>query len=125
MGSGHGNGYGPGMGGGAGGGLYRVSDAIQEGDVTTNAFDDFFEYALAAPVTIHKNESAMVPFCSRTFLPIMSPCGAKEIRIHCGLCGWRISPSSLSIPGASPSSKTGSLQGKAYSTRFIPEKNAC
>ena len=61
MGSGHGNGYGPGMGGGAGGGVYRVSDAIQEGDVTTNAFDDFFEYALAAPVTIHKNESAMVP----------------------------------------------------------------
>jgi hypothetical protein len=30
-------------------------------DVSTNAFDDFFEYALAQPVTIHKNESAMVP----------------------------------------------------------------
>jgi hypothetical protein len=59
--SGSGNGYGAGVGGGAGGGLYRVSDAIQEGDVSTNAFDDFFEYALAAPVTIHKNESAMVP----------------------------------------------------------------
>jgi hypothetical protein len=58
---GSGNGYGVGVGGGAGGGLYRVSDAIQEGDVSTNAFDDFFEYALAAPVTIHKNESAMVP----------------------------------------------------------------
>ena len=42
-------------------GVYRPSDAIQEGDVSTNAFDDFFEYALAAPVTIHKNESAMVP----------------------------------------------------------------
>jgi hypothetical protein len=42
-------------------GVDRVSDAIQEGDVTTNAFDDFFEYALTAPVTIHKNESAMVP----------------------------------------------------------------
>jgi len=81
--SGSGNGYGPGSGGNAGGGLYRiggnsanspisagplpepgvdrVSDAIQEGDVTTNAFDDFFEYTLTAPVTIHKNESAMVP----------------------------------------------------------------
>jgi len=58
---GSGNGYGVCVGGGAGGGLYRVSDAIQEGDVSTNAFDDFFEYALAAPVTIHKNESAMVP----------------------------------------------------------------
>ena len=34
---------------------------LHEGDVSTNAFDDFFEYALTAPVTIHKNESAMVP----------------------------------------------------------------
>jgi hypothetical protein len=38
-----------------------VSDAFQEGSVTTNAFDDYFEYALTQPVTIHKNESAMVP----------------------------------------------------------------
>jgi hypothetical protein len=45
----------------SGGGVYRPSDAVSEGDVTTNAFDDFFEYALAQPVTIHKNESAMVP----------------------------------------------------------------
>ena len=43
------------------GGVDRASDAFQEGDVTTNAFDDFFEYALTQPVTIHKNESAMVP----------------------------------------------------------------
>jgi len=43
------------------GGVYRASDAIAEGDVSTNAFDDFFEYALTQPVTIHKNESAMVP----------------------------------------------------------------
>ena len=57
FGSGSGNGYGAGM----GGGLYRASDAIQAGDVSTNAFDDFFEYALTQPVTIHKNESAMVP----------------------------------------------------------------
>jgi hypothetical protein len=47
--------------GGGGGGVYRTSDAIAEGDVSTNAFDDFFEYALTQPVTIHKNESAMVP----------------------------------------------------------------
>ena len=50
-----------GSGTGSGGGVYRASDAIQEGDVSTNAFDDFFEYALTQPVTIHKNESAMVP----------------------------------------------------------------
>jgi len=42
-------------------GVYRPSDAIGAGDVSTNAFDDFFEYALTQPVTIHKNESAMVP----------------------------------------------------------------
>ena len=48
-------------GGGVGGGIYRPTDAIGEGDVSTNAFDDFFEYALTQPVTIHKNESAMVP----------------------------------------------------------------
>jgi hypothetical protein len=42
-------------------GVNRASDAYQEGDVATNAFDDFFEYALTQPVTIHKNESAMVP----------------------------------------------------------------
>ena len=46
---------------GYGGGVYRASDAIHEGDVSTNAFDDFFEYALTQPVTIHKNQSAMVP----------------------------------------------------------------
>jgi hypothetical protein len=50
-----------GGGGGVGGGIYRPTDAIGEGDVSTNAFDDFFEYALTQPVTIHKNESAMVP----------------------------------------------------------------
>ena len=50
-----------GTGGGGAGGVYRTTDAISEGDVSTNAFDDFFEYAPTQPVTIHKNESAMVP----------------------------------------------------------------
>jgi hypothetical protein len=52
------------------GGVNRSSDAYQEGDVTTNAFDDFFEYALTQPVTIHKNESAMVPILQQE-LPAM------------------------------------------------------
>jgi hypothetical protein len=43
-----------------GGGVYRASDATS-GEVATKAFDDFFEYALTQSVTIHKNESAMVP----------------------------------------------------------------
>ncbi len=50
-----------GIGSGSGGGVYRPSDAIQSGDVSGNAFDAFFEYAITQPVTIHKNESAMVP----------------------------------------------------------------
>jgi hypothetical protein len=74
---GSGAGIGSSFGGNAGGGFmrnganaatdqsgfenYRVSDAFKEGDVSTNTFDDFFEYALTQPVTIHKNESAMVP----------------------------------------------------------------
>ena len=57
----NGAGSGLGSGGNYGGGMYRPTDAFQEGDVFTNAFDDFFEYALTQPVTIHKNESAMVP----------------------------------------------------------------
>jgi hypothetical protein len=56
-----GNGYGPGSGGNIGGGVYRPSDAFDSGSVSTNAFDDFFSYALTQPVTIRKNESAMVP----------------------------------------------------------------
>ena len=55
------NGLYHGVGAGYGGGVYRASDVMQQGDVSTNAFDDFFEYALTQPVTIHKNESAMVP----------------------------------------------------------------
>jgi hypothetical protein len=51
-------------------GIERPSDAYKEGDVTTNAFDDFFEYALTQPVTIHKNESAMVPILQQQ-LPAM------------------------------------------------------
>jgi hypothetical protein len=29
---------------------------------TTSSFDDFFEYSVAEPVTLHKNQSALVPF---------------------------------------------------------------
>ena len=56
----------PGWGANVGGGVYRGSDAIRAGDVSTGAFDDFFEYALTQPVTIHKNESAMVPILQQT-----------------------------------------------------------
>jgi hypothetical protein len=58
-----------GTGSGSAGGVYRPSDAIAEGDVSTNAFDDFFEYSLSQPVTIHKNQSAMVPILQQD-LPV-------------------------------------------------------
>jgi hypothetical protein len=66
LGTGSGSGYGAGSGGRMSGGsshgdVAYITDAVQPGDVSTNAFDDFFEYALTQPVTIHKNESAMVP----------------------------------------------------------------
>ena len=61
--------FGTGSGAGTGGGVYRASDAMSEGDVSTNAFDDFFEYSLTQPVTIHKNESAMVPILQQD-LPV-------------------------------------------------------
>jgi hypothetical protein len=74
FGNGSGNGFGPGMGGNVGGGMYRsipggvyaATNAIQAGDVSSNKFDDFFEYSLTQPVTIHKNESAMVPILQET-----------------------------------------------------------
>ena len=82
-GMGHGAGMGSGVGYGSGAGygpppppppppsgVDRASDAYKEGDVSTNAFDDFFEYALTQPVTIHKNESAMVPILQQE-LPAM------------------------------------------------------
>ncbi|WP_348263429.1 hypothetical protein P8935_02475 [Telmatobacter sp. DSM 110680] len=49
------------------GGVFRATDALQEGDISTNAFDDFFEYSLTQPVTILKNESAMVAILQQEF----------------------------------------------------------
>jgi hypothetical protein len=46
--------------------LYRPSDAFQQSDVMTKAFDDYFQYSITQPVTIHKNESAMVPILQET-----------------------------------------------------------
>ncbi|HEX4310826.1 MAG TPA: hypothetical protein VHZ25_12415 [Acidobacteriaceae bacterium] len=68
----------PGTGGGYGGGTYRAGAGgvmggvlgalgtgplVQDETASANSakFDDYFEYTLAQPVTIHKNESALVP----------------------------------------------------------------
>ncbi len=87
LGSGNGSGIGPGSGGNMGGGIRRIGagvdnfsaqsvvaganlDALSDEtraansinpNTTTSAFDDFFEYKLSQPITIRKNESALVP----------------------------------------------------------------
>jgi hypothetical protein len=62
--SGSGAGIGPGSGGNSGGGVYRMK--AQRSSVAANTqsqeLGDLFEYRFDAPVTIHKNESAMLPF---------------------------------------------------------------
>ena len=68
---GSGNGMGLGSGGNLGGGVMRIgnaakNDSFEPDEVSTNAFDDFFQYSLTQPVTIRKNESAMVPILQET-----------------------------------------------------------
>lgn len=73
---GSGNGLGQGMGGSTGGGTYRVgaggappppisyedsASASIAPQTSTSGYDDFFEYKLTEPVTILKNQSALVP----------------------------------------------------------------
>jgi hypothetical protein len=59
---------GPGSGGNIGGGVYNgiahyedLAQASITPDTRTAAFDDFFEYRINQPITIRKNESALVP----------------------------------------------------------------
>jgi hypothetical protein len=63
--SGSNSGFGTGSGGGIGGGMYHLAapPPVQDetGSANTTGFDDYFEYALAQPITIHKNQSALVP----------------------------------------------------------------
>ena len=63
-----GRGYGSGSsshgtGGGFAGGMYHAAAALQDesASATSSKFDDFFEYSVSQPITIHKNESALVP----------------------------------------------------------------
>lgn len=56
IGRGQGGGVGSGQGGGFGGGAYQMSDMAQG-----QAVGDLFEYKLKEPITIRKNQSALVP----------------------------------------------------------------
>ena len=78
---GHGSGNGMGIiGGNAAGGTMHIggappinyADAAQASitpGTTTSAFDDFFQYSLTDPISIRKNESALVPIL-QTKLPV-------------------------------------------------------
>lgn len=65
-------GVGGGYGGGTMGGVAAANGLIappppppvqdESDSATSAAFDDFFEYSVAQPVTLHKNQSALVPF---------------------------------------------------------------
>ena len=67
IGHGSGSGVGPGAGGNVGGGVYappsyeESAEASLLPSATAAGFDDFFSYNLTEPVTILKNESALVP----------------------------------------------------------------
>lgn len=53
-------GTGSGTGGGYGGGMYHAFQD-ESASASSTKFDDFFEYNVSQPITIHKNESALVP----------------------------------------------------------------
>ncbi len=57
-------GMGNGSGGGMGGGVYRVTskESTMAAEGRANEIADLFEYAIQNPVTVKKNESAMLPF---------------------------------------------------------------
>ncbi|HKR26002.1 MAG TPA: hypothetical protein VJS11_01060, partial [Acidobacteriaceae bacterium] len=67
FGSGSGGGIGSGSGGGYAGGIMRAAPPppppVQDetASASSSAFDDYFEYTVAQPVTIRRNESALVP----------------------------------------------------------------
>jgi hypothetical protein len=58
--------FAPGQGGGVGGGTYRANAGVADSTVASTAegreLGDLFEYSIATPVTVKKNESAMLPF---------------------------------------------------------------
>ncbi len=61
---GSGGGYAGGVMGGIVSGPVAAPPPVQDetSSATSTAFDDFFEYTVAQPVTLHKNQSALVPF---------------------------------------------------------------
>ena len=98
LGNGHGSGMGYGSGNGTGAASATVSVSAPEPliayedsasasiapNTSTAAFDDYFEYTLNAPVTIKKNESALVPILQAKVevdpVTLWSPNDARPLR---------------------------------------------
>ncbi len=116
---------GSGSGGGYGGGVYRASDAMDQGNVSTSAFDDFFEYALAQPVTIRKNQSAMVPILQQD-LPAEHVTLWSDRAPHPLRALWLENTSKLTLDSGSFSIlRAASSLAKACSTPFTQGKSGC
>ena len=55
--------FGPGSGGAVGGGVYRdVTGSSMQTNAESRELGDLFEYSIGTPVTVKKNQSAMLPF---------------------------------------------------------------
>ncbi len=122
MGSGSGGGFGPGSGGGTGGGAFSSDATLLKSDMAASAADeteffnaarnintaqgnklgDLFQYTLKDRVTIHKNESALVPI-------IQTDIAAEKVALwNAGLGSarplralWMTNSSSLVLDGGS------------------------
>jgi hypothetical protein len=64
-----------GVGGGFGGGAFRVEQSTIANNATAGDLADLFEYRMSTPVTIRKNESAMLPF-------LQQPLEARKLLIY-------------------------------------------
>ena len=111
IGSGSGGGLGPGVGGGYGGGIFRRElsrdyksrlDTAQQQQNTaaTQDIGDLFEYKIKQPVTIHKNQSALVPILQARVdakkVTLWSPREQRSLRAL-----WLTNSSGLTLDGGS------------------------
>ena len=107
IGSGNGGGVALGVGGGYGGGVYKNwrGDAAaameqQQNTAATQDIGDLFEYKIKQPVTIHKNQSALVPILQARVdaekVTLWSPRGQHPLRAL-----WLTNSSGLTLDGGS------------------------
>ena len=91
----------PGAGGNVGGGVFRIEGQVQLA-ATAQSLGDLFEYKLKEPITILKNQSAMVPI-------VQSPLAAEKVSIWNEASGaanplrglWLTNSTGLTLDGGS------------------------